>query len=527
LQTTCFFYVKSRIEKHSLPNLLLFIGALASALWAIYFAVVTISIPYQIEFREGTAQVLTKLLLGGENPFVLDNQPLGMNNYGLGYNIVIWPFAVLFGNTLSVHRSVTFIFILLSSLISFLVVYRVKRESAPALACAAFVMIGLIGRGGVGAFPSAMGTFLFLSAVFIPILKSFDHPSLIFSGLFSIAAFYTKPYFVLACGVVASYVFLFVSKKKGVFYSILFLVLFVISFFVVRFVFPLYFINTIVGNISNTYRTFDHLFSQLKQLIFYFFPVLIVPFVALRTAFGKRVSNTSFNEKIKNVFNLLNWNQPFIGISANYSFYFFVIALLAFIFILGPHIGTYLNYAYQILIPAYFCWLFQKVDLKEKTGYIIVLLVLFNLFSWEKDLLTPVMLEQKTSKEWAELFSYLESPSHILNSPVVTSKIVELGKAPIDSGQTAYFYSVKRFPDNELIGPSYDSFAQDGIKYVRFIDNSIEKQKFDLILVTKEKVGFYHTKLIDSYYSPAAQITVDMPQTDQRWTIFIWRPRIR
>src|SRR6266508_1132602 len=127
LQTTCFFYVKSRIEKHPLPNLLLFIGALASALWAIYFAVVTISIPYQIEFREGTAQVLTKLLLGGENPFVLDNQPLGMNNYGLGYNIVVWPFAVLFGNTLSVHRSVTFIFILLSSLISFLVVYRVKR----------------------------------------------------------------------------------------------------------------------------------------------------------------------------------------------------------------------------------------------------------------------------------------------------------------------------------------------------------------------------------------------------------------
>ena len=527
LVSRVFIYVKSRIEKHPLPNLLLFIGSFASVFWAICFALVTISIPYQIEFREGTAQVLTRLLLGGENPFVLDNQPLGMNNYGLGYNIAVLPFAALFGSTLPVHRSVTFIFILLSSFVSFLVVYRVKRESALALACAAFVMTGLIGRGGIGAFPSAMGTFLFLSAVLVPFFRSFDHPSLIFSVLFSIAAFYTKPYFVLGCGVVASYMFLFVSKKKGMFYGILFLVLFLISYFVVRYVFPLYFINTIAGNISNTNRTSEHLFSQLKQLVFYFFPVLIVPFVALRTAFGKRLSNTSFHERIKNVFNLLNWNQPLIGISANYSFYFFVSALLAFIFILGPHIGTYLSYAYQILIPAYFCWLFQKVELKKKTGYIIALLVLFNLFSWERDLLNPVMLEQKNSKEWAELFSYLESPSHILNSPAVTSKIVELGKAPIDSGQTAYFYSVDPFPDNELIGPSYESFTRDGIKYIRFIDNSIEKQKFDLILVTKEKVGFYHTKLIDNYYSLAAQITVDMPQTEQRWTILIWRPRAR
>src|SRR5688572_20043628 len=254
---------------------LLFWGALASILWSIFFAIVTISIPYPIELREGAAQVMTGFLLSRNNPFVLENQPLAMNNYGLGYNMVVAPFAVLFGNTLSVHRSITFTFILLSSLAGFTVIQKIKGDVAPASACAAFIIIGLIARGGIGAFPSAMGTFLFLMTLVIPFLKGFNHTSLMFSILFSIAAFYTKAYFILGFGIVASYLFLFVSKKSGLFYSSLFLILFAASFFVVRLVFPLYFINTVVGNASNADRSFEHLLSQLKQLFIYFFPVLL------------------------------------------------------------------------------------------------------------------------------------------------------------------------------------------------------------------------------------------------------------
>src|SRR5688572_10993889 len=254
---------------------LLFWGALASILWSIFFAIVTISIPYPIELREGAAQVMTGFLLSRNNPFVLENQPLAMNNYGLGYNMVVAPFAVLFGNTLSVHRSITFIFILLSSLAGFTVIQKIKGDVAAASACAAFIMIGLIAQGGIGAFPSAMGTFLFLMTIVIPFLKGFSPTSLVFSILFSIAAFYTKAYFILGFGIVASYLFLFVSKKTGLTYSLLFLILFVISLFVVRLAFPLYFINTIIGNISNVERSSAHLLSQLIQLLFYFFPVLV------------------------------------------------------------------------------------------------------------------------------------------------------------------------------------------------------------------------------------------------------------
>src|SRR6266496_3588052 len=108
-------YLKSNIEDGLVSEILLLGSAAGSILWSIYFAVVTISIPYPIELREGASQVMTRFFLSGSNPFVLQNQPLAMNNYGLGYNLVVAPFAALLGNTLLVHRSVTFGFILFSA----------------------------------------------------------------------------------------------------------------------------------------------------------------------------------------------------------------------------------------------------------------------------------------------------------------------------------------------------------------------------------------------------------------------------
>ena len=513
-----FGLIKSNLKGWPFSNILLFLGASISILWAVYFAVVTISIPYQIEFREGAAQVMTDFLLNRNNPFDFENQPLAMNNYGLGYNMVVAPFAALFGNTLLVHRSVTFVFVLLCSLAGFIVVYRITGDNASASACAAFIMIGLMGRGGIGSFPSAMGTFLFMMTILVPFRKAFNPTSLIFSVLFSMAAFYTKAYFVLGFGIVASYLFLFVSKKTGLFYSVFFLGLLAVSFFAVRLAFPLYFLNTITANISNAERSSAHLFSQLTQLLNYFFPVLFASLLLPIFEPG------NVNRAANLTFNIQEWRKALIGASPDYFFYSSVCALLAFIFFLGSHIGSYLNYAYHLVLPLFFCWFFLKFDPRKRVGSLITAAVIFNLFFWGRDMLAPQMLEQKGSKEWASLYSYVRSSSNILNSPVVTSAVIESGLNPLDSGQTSYFYSVKPYPNNAILGPSYEALRADGSKYVRFIDNSIEKQKFDLVVTTMEKSPFYHAKLMEKFYTPVAEIKVDMPQTGQQWTVLLWRP---
>jgi len=512
------------IETGALPNIILLIGTSISIIWAAYFALVTISIPYQIEFREGTALVLTRLMLSGQNPFILENQPLAMNNYGIGYNLAVLPFASLFGNTLWIHRSITLVFILLSAITCAWIVYQTKQELSNAIVCGTFVMIGLIARGGVGAFPSAMGTFFFLTAIFLPFGKSFNTASLIFSVLFSLVAFYTKAYFVLGFGIVASYLILFVSKKKGIFFSLLFFTSFTLSFFLIRFLFPLYFINTIEGNIANTTRSFEHLLNQLKDLGIYFFPVLILVlyFVGKKHREG-REKKSSISES-RSLINLFSLEHPLLLVAHDYLFYLFIGSLLAFLFILGPHIGSYLSYAYQILVPTFFCWFFQWFEFKKKRGILYALLVIFNLYFWEGTVIPPRMLEQKNSESWAEIYSYIQPSLSILNSPVVTSRIVDVQSNPMDSGQTAYFYAIKPYTDNKLFGPPYDTIYADGYKYIKSIDNSIERKKFDLIITTTEKTPFYHSKLIGGNYSLLQELVIDMPQTDQQWTVQIWKP---
>ena len=509
-----------KLNNPDTSRILLFIGAIVSILWSVYFALVTITIPYQIEFREGTALVLTKLLLGGRNPFIFENQPLGMNNYGLGYNLAVFPFAYVFGNTLIVHRTVTFIFILLLSLLIVWSLYKARQDLPFALVCVAFAMTGIMARGGLGAFPSAMGTFLFMAAILFPMVRSFDMPSLVMSAFLSLFAFYTKPYFVLSVGIVASYLLLSVSPKKALTYVFIFLILFSISSSIVRFAFPLYFINTIIGNISNTERSTGHLLSQFKQLFQYFFPVLIISGIILLMDMRKKEKSSAF-ESVRLSLDFTKLDRPLMNRPVNYYFFSFAFSLFAFTFILGPHIGSYLTYAYQILVPTFFCWFFQVADFSKSKRWFLALIMLLNLFIWQYTQLNPKMLEQKESREWSRVIDYVKASSKILNSPAITSAVVELGLNPLDSGQTVYYYSVDPYA-NSLIGPAYNDFDVVGNKYTFMIDRMIRKQQFDFIITTKEKSSFYHDDFAGTYVL-VEEIAVDMPQTDQKWTLVIWR----
>jgi hypothetical protein len=138
--------------------------------------------------------------------------------------------------------------------------------------------------------------------------------------------------------------------------------------------------------------------------------------------------------------------------------------------------------------------------------------------------LDPAMLEQKNSKEWAELDSYVRNSKNVLNSPLVTSQLVELGLIPIDAGQSLVYYNVKPYPDFYLIGPPYSDWELDGYRYTKLLDRSIEKQNFDLVITTEEKATFFHVKRLPEYYSVVDELVINLPQTEQTWTVVLWKP---
>lgn len=512
--------IKIQFE-NSRTSVFLVTAALVSIVWSVIFSVITIAMPYQIEFREGTAQVITRILLSRGNPFTFENHPLAMNNYGFGYNLAVLPFAALFGNTLSVHRAVTFAAILLSAVIAAASVYKTARNFPFALTLAAFVTVGLVGKSGIGAFPSALGTFLFLVAVLIPLLRSYDTVSLIVSALFSLAAFYTKPYFVLAFGVVVSFVFLFVSIKKAIGYALAFLSLLAASFFFVREFFPLYFFDVFISNMSMSSMSYPHLWQQLKVLFFFFLPILALSLFGIFVEW--RGQKTAARWKIPAV-NFLDWRRPFLDFPFDYYLYLFIIAFSAFVLVLGLHTGNYMTYAYQLVVPTFLGWFFNKFGAK-KINIIFVAVILLNLFLWQGNLLAPYKLEQRNSKEWERFFGYLQNSTNVLNSPVDASEITRLGLTPIESGQTMIFYLTKPFEDTPLVQASYANFINDGYKYTKLIDRTIENRYFDLVVQVKNKSVFYNGGLLDEHYALVDEIELDMPQAGQHWTVYIWKPK--
>jgi hypothetical protein len=102
--------------------------------------------------------------------------------------------------------------------------------------------------------------------------------------------------------------------------------------------------------------------------------------------------------------------------------------------------------------------------------------------------------------------------------------MVELGLNPIDSGQTIYYYEVKPYQEHTLLGPSYEAFQSNGLQYIQSIDESIKRREFDLVMTTDGEPSFYDENLLNEYYSMDAKMVVTMPQTQETWKIFLWRP---
>ncbi|GMV33477.1 hypothetical protein FBQ83_02220 [Chloroflexi bacterium CFX5] len=507
------------------PAALFFFAASLSLAWSLYFESAILATPYQIGYREGSQMVITAMMLNGENYSDFENQPLAYTAYGIGYNAAALPFALLFGNTLFVHRCVTFIFIVLSAVTGFWIVFHRRRNHSLSLICSAFLMTAFMGWGGIGSAPTGMGTFFFLTALYVPYVLNFDNKSMFVSALFSLIAFHTKAYFVLSFGIVATYVFAFVSKRKAVGYGLLFLALFTAAFALMRINYPFYFVNMIFGNVGNTFRTFKHLSTQLFWLTVYFFPLLTLAAVMLWKEPRKDKELPSDFKTPGFQYDLLNLNKPLVDAKPDYLLHAFVLCLLVFATVLGSHVGNYLAYSYELVVPTFLFWFFINFDRKRTFTLLSTFVVVVNLFYWQFITLHPNMLDQRNSAAWERAFSYLNPSLNILNSPTVASRMVELGMRPVDSGQTDAFYLMKPYPDNPLWGPAYEEHRRDGLEYTQSINEAIAKQEYDLIITTKDVDVFYDLELIAEHYALTDTLVLYMQQTEQKWAVQVWEPR--
>lgn len=511
----------SIFNKWQISRVILLLGSALSILWSLYFMYRVIHIPHQITTLEGTANVHTWFYLRGMNPFTLENQPIGITLYGFIYNFIVFPFAVWFGNTLVVHRAVNLVFILLASTIYYYVIFRERKSHLLALACSALVMIslaGVQGLGGISAYPAPTGAFFFTAAIFIPFLFSFDAKSLALSMLLSLAGFYTKPYFLLSFGIVVSYVFLFISPKKGLLYGLSFLIAGFISILIVKDIFPLYFVGTIWANVSQTTRSLEHLISQLNSLVNTFSPLLIIILMTFIVDGFKMSGKRSYQ------INISRWDEPLFSHSPCYIFYAFGVTLLAFISILGWHQPNPLGYAYQLVAPLFICWVFRGLIPESKINLLAVLLIILNVFTWQSRIMSPEYIKERSPNELTKILGYLDETKSFIHPPLMVTDVMALGYAPMDSGQTVIFFTIQPYPDTILTDIPYERIRRDGYGFTTSINRRIKNHGYDVIIIQKDKSQFFDTLTLEQNYTLVDEITIEM-NMGGIYTLQIWKPK--
>lgn len=504
-----------------------------------------VTFPYPLESFEGAMLLTTNLLLKGENPYALENMPVAINVYGINYHLLVYPFARLWGSTFLVHRAVSAIFILLACVLFFVILRRHQVNILYSVSAVLILYASLLYRYTVVAKPDGLGFFLFLLSVFIVYLMGYSTWSLVISVVLGVLAFYTKPYFVLSIPYLAIYLFLFVSKKKAVFYGAFAFVLLLTTAFIINRVFETYFVNTFFNHINVATNDLGQLAEQLEFFTIFYSGILLILIVysslpvldKVQSGAWQNLRNVRIKEELISRINLFGYDKPFIKTTFPLSLYCLILSFGLFYFKLGRHVGNIMTYAYHLITPFFLIYVFSLINVplknihlaKRRDNYNYALLlpgILVSLY-----LLYTSATYLKDSREWTDIADWrrieqiTRSHKNIMNSQVLVSLLLDQNKPVYDTGQTEFFqyshYSVK-WLDGLLL--SNDKISRQWNRYENSIRQAVSQQEFDAIIVTPREHRSY-LRGIEQTYSLVDKIGVCMFHTAQCALLEIWEPK--
>ena len=349
--------------------------------------------------------------------------------------------------------------------------------------------------------PEGLGIFLFTLGIIIPWKFKFSKLSLGVSIVFGILGYLTKPYYIFVIPIVALYLFIFISKKKGLAYSAVSLVSLLIMAVITSVVFPLFFNNTLVAHFKDSLYSFDIMKYQVIEYAVTNVFILIVILSSGILIYRKYLRKQSFesNERsqpgdrklFQTNFNLkLTKDEPLI--KSNFDLYYifsFLFILFVFIVSLGGHPGNaHGAYSFHMasspLILAAFLMMQKTSSRLYLTFAAILLIITMNLeFKVPKYDFTGFA---KCFKQMEEVMSRYKN---VLNSPENVSIMIDQKKTVYNSGLSEYFSGRKN--KLHILGPASSEILERVEMFQNEIDKKISSKEFDLILLTKDNYSFF------------------------------------
>ncbi|MBN2030790.1 hypothetical protein JW824_11155 [bacterium] len=490
----------------------------------------------------------TDLLLKGGNIYKMENMPAAANVYGIGYQLLVYPFAKLFGSTFVIHRSISGVCILCACFLIFVLLRKMKITTLFCIGAALILYVLLLFYATPLARPDGLGTFLFISSVYLPYMAKFSRKSLLLSNLLGILAFYTKVYFVVSLFYVTTYLFIFISKRKAIYYGLFsFFLLFATGLIINRY-FETYFLNTFFTSFNSVTNSVAYLWLQCDEFLRLHFGLVIVVMIILLCYFFLLLFENKKNlfindwhevfiQKIICRFDIIHLNKPLINIRCLYSLYCMLLSIAIVFFWMGRHPGAYVTYFYQLITPFLlvfiFDWIKHLQEARKKnfhlffTQYSYMFLIpclIMTLYRSYSSL--PIVRSEYDIQAWTEMEKIIDSHQQILNSPVIASLLLEQKKPVYDSGHTEFFQNAYHFepilnnmmPSNEKIAEQYNHYLQD-------IAHDVKEKVFDAVIITNGDSPFVSIETLQTYYSLKQSIDIFMYQAEQIYQLDVWEPQ--
>ena len=480
--------------------------------------------PWPIQFRETANLLSTDLLLKGGNPYLLENQPVYTNVYGLLYNFVTYPVAAVLGPTLTVHKAVGGFFTLCSCLLVYGMLKRDGVSRVLAWGGALIVYSSLLFGKTSLAEPDSLGLFLYLLTVTLPITFKFSNRSLLASSLVGILGFYAKPYFIIALPFVCLYVFFFVSRKKGVQFIFLTIVLFILTSVIVNTFFETYFYNTYLIHRIVAGANIDWMIKQWLLFEKELEELLAATFIAAMAAILSYIARKRCKADSSPVVN------DIVASFGKISLPFFLMLAIALVFSvkLGLHNGAYMTYLFQLVAPLLVLTVFPLLGKQGGWQFLILPLVALSLLRVSGGYRDINLDFRKLDRgNWQRAKDYVATHRNILNSAAIAPLLFEQGKPIYDSGQSEYFQHLLKTTHPDSFFPlKIENITRQSLKYKQQIVADIVGKRFDLLMLDRSFSSWIApTALISQYYNRRDLITLYMPHTRFMWQVDVWEPK--
>ncbi|MBO4901193.1 MAG: hypothetical protein J5518_00170 [Lachnospiraceae bacterium] len=516
--------LKTYVDLFKKENIVLKLFTVLLLLFTVYFLVwvmqgFILGLSYPKERYELVNLNLAEAFLNGQNPYLLESLSGDSTHTPVVY---LYPFvnsllagglSFLFGgNVLLSLYIVSFLAMILSGLLAFLLVLRYSRTTVgPALAFL-LVMFCHWRYGYTSAAPDALGIFVTLLTLYLAVHPTLKHKPL-WCSLGIVLTFYIKLYFVGIC--ISIFLYMWFRSKRDALKLFLYCVFFTgVSVALIAVFWPLYWDYTVMTMFYGSNATGTGTQSQTGGIAYFFEQFLYLSrifagfYLMIAAAFVWdliRKKRGGKAERIGDEILLFGIQIP--------------VQLLMLLFF-ARHDGAYLTYFLQLLFPSLIIYALIRTEQIEIQGHekiymacYVALSVFTVYFGFRK--LPMHLLNDTEIATWESAYTLMDEyreQGEVLNYYPTAFEGVQNGDTIFATGHDNAAMDDNRqeqwesdplgqtlFPDAGLLFETFDRYEEDAL-------NKIEEQEYALVTCPVDGEWFVDGELLSSYgYTEVAE----------------------